>query len=515
MKWITVAILLTFLLALVGCGGAGETAGENGNGEESVVEEPRTDLIWGATQDPDTLDPRLTTSAYSGEVLELIFNSLIYPDENLVMQFDLATGMETPDDTTYIFTLREDVKWHDGEPFTARDVVFTYEAILDENFGSPHRSRTSVNSVEALDEYTVKFTTENPNAAAWTSLRRFIVPAHLAPSEPYDGEEGSFGFNPVGTGPYKLTQWIPNNIITLERNDDYFEGPAILETIVRREIPEHETRYAELLAGNIDLAPPPERELDILNDNPDFTVVISPTLNYFPIAINHAYEGSDVLNDVRIRQALNYAIDKESIVKHIWPTASVMHNPIMAGTWAYDDDATYKYAYNPEKAKELLAEAGYSDGLTVSITMSNSSENVELGEMLRSYYAEVGIELQADTMEFSSALEKILNGDYQLYHMGSTGMYDPHDFMGRFINGTGTTAYNNPEFNVLVEEAVTIIDDQDARKALYSQAQKVMTEDAYNVPLRNSQVFMAWNKDFVYDYNYVIRSRSLKDAYWK
>ncbi|MCC5908816.1 MAG: ABC transporter substrate-binding protein [Clostridiaceae bacterium] len=514
-KWITVAILLVSLLLLTACGGAGEIVEENENGVEAPEKEVRTDLIWGAVQDPDSLDPRLTTSAYAEEVLELVFNSLVYPDENLEMQFDLATGLETPDDTTYIFTLREDVTWHDGEPFTSADVVFTYESIMDEDFGSPHRTRTFIASVEALDEYTVKLTTEEPNAAALSSLRRFIVPKHLAPSESYEGGEGSFAFNPIGTGPYKLTQWIPNNVITLERYEDYFEGPAILETIVRREIPEDETRYAELLAGNIDLAQPPERELDTLADNPKFTVEISQTLNYFPIAINHDHKEHDILNDVRVRQALNYAIDKETIVSHIWPTASVMHNPIVAGTWAYDDNATYKYSYNPDRAKELLEEAGYGEGLTLSITMSNSAANIQLGEMLRSYYAEVGIDLKADTMEFSSALSKILDGDFELYHMGSTGMYDPHDFMSRFINGTGVTAYNNPEFNALVEEAVTIIGDLDARKELYSQAQEIMTTDAYNIPLRNSQMFMAWNKDFQFDYNYVIRSRNLKHAYWK
>lgn len=518
--WMLTAILIVSMVALSACGSSDPApAPGSGNGETTPGSGPapgaRTDLIWGAMQDPDSLDPRLTTSSYAEEVLELVFNSLIYPDENLEMQFDLATSLETPDDLTYIFTLREDVTWHDGEPLTAHDVVFTYETILNEDFGSPHRTRTHVSTVEALDDYTVKFTTETPNAAAWTSLRRFIVPRHLAPAEPYEDGQGTFAFQPVGSGPFKLVEWIPNDFILLERYDDYFEGPAILETILRREIPEGETRFAELLSGNIDFTYPPEREIDTLIEDPDFTLVMSQTLNYFPLAINHAYAGSDVLDDVRIRQALNYALDKEAIVKHVWPTASVMHNPIIAGTWAYDDEATYKYEYNPEKAKQLLEEAGYGDGLTLTVTMSNSTENIEFGELARSYYGDVGIELVLETMEFSSALAKILDGDYQLYHMGSTGMYDPHDFMSRFINGTGTTAYNHPEVNRLVEEAVQIIGDQDARKALYSEAQRIMTEDAYNVPLRNSQMWMAWNADFEFDYNFVVRSRNLKHAYWK
>ncbi len=478
------------------------------------AEEARTDLIWGGVQDPDSLDPRLTTSAYAEEVLELIFNSLIYPNEELEMEFDLATDLETPDDTTYIFSLREDVTWHDGEPFTAEDVVFTYRTIKDEDFGSPHAGRTHFDTVEALDDYTVKFTTEKPNAATWTGLRRFIVPKHLAPEDPYDEEEGTFAFEPVGTGPFTLEEWIPNDYIRLERYDDYFEGPAYLETIIRRDIPEDETRLAELLAGGIDFTHPPEREIDNLIENPDITVQISETLNYFPLAINHDYPEHDKLNDVRVRKALNYALDKETIVKHIWPTATVMHNPIISGTWAYDPEATYKYEYNPEKAKELLKEAGYEDGLELSVTMSNTPENIEFGEIARAYYSEVGIELIPDTMEFSAALSRILDGDFELYHMGSTGMYDPHDFMSRFVDGAGVTSYNNERFNELVHEAVTIIDDQDARAELYSEAQKIMTEDAYNVPLRNSKMWMAWDKDFNYDYNYVIRSRNLNEAYW-
>ncbi len=474
----------------------------------------RTDLVWGAVQDPDSLDPRLTTSAYAGEVLELIFNSLIYPDENLEIVLDLATSMETPDDNTYIFTLREDVTFHDGTLLNAHDVVFTYETILDDAFGSPHRTRTHIDHVEALDDFTVKFKTDEPSAATWTSLTHFIVPSHLAPEDPYEEGAGTFAFNPVGTGPFTLEEWNPNDFIRLERYDDYFGGPAILETIIRRDIPEPETRYAELLAGNVDITSPPEREIETIKADPDFTIVLAPTLNYFPLAINHAHPEHDILNDVRVRQALNYALDKEAIVGHVWPTATVMHNPIIRGTWAYDPEATYKYEYNPEKAKELLEEAGYGDGLTISVTMSNSPQNIEFGEIARSYYADVGIELIADTMEFSSALAKILDGDFELYHMGSVGMYDPHDFMSRFINGTGVTGYNNPEFNRLVEEAVRIIGDQDARKALYSEAQRIMTEDAYNVPLRNSQVWLAWDKDFSFTYNYVERSRNFKYAYW-
>jgi len=522
---LVLALLLVSMLFMTACGGTddddpnGDDQAANGdvddNGDDDdASDDVRTDVIWGSVQDPDSLDPRLTTSAYAEEVLELVFNSLIYPDGNLEMQFDLATSMETPDDTTYIFNLRDDVYWHDGEKFTSADVVFTYETILDEDFGSPHRTRTTVDSVEAIDEYTVQFTTEEPNAAAWTSLRRFIVPAHLAPAEGYEADEGNFAFNPIGTGPFKLTEWIPNDRLVLERNDDYFEGPAILETIVRREIPETETRYTELLNGNIDISSTPEREMDAVEANPDLTLMISGTLNYFPIAINHGIADSP-LNDVRVRQALNYGIDKEAIVGHLWPTATVMHNPIIPGTWAYDDDATYKYEYNPEKAMELLEEAGYGDGLDVTITMSSAATNVELGEMLKSYYDQVGINLEVNTMEFSSALDLILDGDFELYHMGSVGMYDPHDFMGRFINGQGVTSYDNPEFNQLVEDAVKIIDDQDARAELYSQAQKIMTEDAYNVPMYNSNTWMAWNSDFEFHYDYVVRSRAFKEAYWR
>lgn len=479
-----------------------------------MAEETRDDLILAGTQDPDNLDPRLTTSEYSREVMELVYNSLVYLNEDLEIEYDLAEDLETPDDTTYIFHLRDDVTWHDGEPFTAEDVVFTYEAIADEEFGSPHRDRTWFDTVEALDDYTVKFTTEEPNAATLTGLRRFIAPAHLAPEESYEEEPGTFAYEPVGTGPYTLEEWVPDDYIRLERNEDYFEGPANLETIIRRVIPEDETRYTELLAGEVDMAEPPEREIDALDQNDDFTVESSETLNYFPVAINHDYDGHDKLDDVRVRQALNYAIDKETIVNHIWPTATVMHSPIVPDTWAHDPEAIYQYEYNPEKAEELLAEAGYEDGITLSLVMSDATDNVEFGEIIRHYYEEAGINLEVNTMEFSSALSQILDGDFQLYFMGSTGMYDPHDFMNRFTHGEGTTAYDNEEFNELVDEAVTIVDDQDKRAELYSEAQRIMTEDAYNVPLYNSQVTMAWNADFDFNYNYIERYRNLPEASW-
>lgn len=500
---------LTLLIALILLSPAALMSPEGENGE----------LIVARGTDAETLDPRATTSAYSIEVCEAIFNSLVYIDRDTEIVLDLAKNLEIKDDdVTYIFELREDVTFHDGEPLTAEDVVFTYETILDPAFGSPHKERVdAIETIEAVDEYTVKIVIDEPHAAFIDSLNVMIVPKHLAPRDPFGDAEDeltAFAHEPVGSGPFKLVEWVPEDQVVLERYEDYFEGPAKLERIVRRIIPEDEAQYADLMGGRIDVGFVPSEEYDALEEDPDFTVIHSPTLNYFPIFINHDYEMNPMFEHVEVRQALNKAADYDAIVEHVWETALRVHTPIVQGTWAHDPDAIRVYEHDPERARELLAEAGYPDGIEVEIIMSDSTTNVELGEMLDAYYMQAGIDLQVNTMDFGTMLDRVIEGEYELGYVGMVGMTDPDEFMQRFESGDGAGNYSNEELDEIIREARRVVDDLERRKELYSQAQAHISENAVDIPLYNSVFTIVMDSDVVWDYHYVERWRNIDEVYW-
>jgi len=482
-------------------------------------DESNGELVIARGTDAETLDPRATTSAYSIEVCEAIFNSLVYIDRDTEIVLDLARDYEIKDDdVTYIFELREDVTFHDGEPLTAEDVVFTYETVLDPEFGSPHKERVdAIETIRALDEYTVEIVIDEPHAAFMDSLNVMIVPKHLAPRDPFGDAEDeltAFAHEPVGSGPFELLEWIPEDRVVLERYEDYHEGPAKLERIVRRVIPETEAQYADLMAGRIDVGFAPEEEYDALEADPDFTVVHSPTLNYFPVFINHDYERNPKLEHLEVRQALNKAADYDAIVEHVWETAFRVHTPIVQDTWAHDPDAIRVYDHDPERAQELLAEAGFPDGIEVEIIMSDSPTNVEFGEMLTAYYARAGIELDVNTMDFGTMLDRVLEGDYELGYVGMVGMTDPDEFMQRFESGEGAGNYSNEELDEIIREARRTVDDLERRKELYSQAQAHISENAVDIPLYNSVFTIIMDSDVIWDYHYVERWRNIDEVYW-
>ncbi len=506
---------LALLVAIILLSPVAFMSPDEGNGE----------LIIARGTDAPSLDPRATTAVYAIEVCEAVFNSLVYSDRDTEIVLDLAKDYEIKDDdVTYIFELREDVTFHDGEPLTAEDVVFTYETILDPAFGSPHKERVdAIETIEALDEYTVKIKIDEPHAAFMDSLDVMIVPKHAAPSDPFadvdpdvdeEIERGVFAHEPIGSGPFKVVDWSPEDQVVLERYEDYHEGPAKLERIVRRIIPEDEAQYADLMGGRIHVGFAPEQEYDALDADPDFTVIHSPTLNYFPLYMNHDYDRAPMFEDFKVRKAINKAADYDAIVEHVWETALRVHTPIVQDTWAYDPDSIRVYDHDPERARELLAEAGYPDGLEVEIIMSDSTTNVELGEMLDAYYMQAGIDLQVNTMDFGTMLDRVVEGDYEMAHVGMVGMTDPDEFMQRFESGDGAGNYSNEELDEYIREARRTVDDLERRKELYSKAQAHISENAVDVPLFNSVFTIIMDSDVVWDYHYVERWRNIDEVYW-
>lgn len=481
----------------------------------SIGASPQSYLNWGRSTDATTLDPRMARDVYSYEICMLVFDQLFYIDENVEVQLQIASSLEFPDDTTYLFTLHQGITFHDGVELTAKDVVFTFETMRDPNFGSPHYdSLQPIKSVKALDDYTVEIKTYEPDAVLINDLDVYIVPAHIAPA----AQGGDFSYRPVGSGPFRLDHWEPNDVISMIRYEDYFWGPAKLELINVRYIPEVEVRYTELLAGNLHLSDVPTEELSVMEENPNFTVGGYTTLNYFPIFVQHDHE---ILSDKRVRQALLYGVDMETLVNHVYETATVATSVIIPDTWAYAPDAQKKYPYDPEKAIALLAEAGYPNGFSISLKTSTGTTNVEFGEILRFYWDMIGVDLNHITAEWSTYFSDLQSGDFELAHSGMVNAYDPDVFLRRYHSanvppfGANRGQYNNPELDAIIDEARRTVGDQDRRAELYRRAQEIYTEELPNIPVRNTQMFMIWAADFEFEWLLNTQFRVLHEAYWK
>lgn len=499
MKKVFAGILVLFVaVVLAACSGGDDSATEssNGNGGSNVS----GDVIRvGLDVDPGTMDPRLANDSSASRVTEIVFDGLVELDENLVPQPALAESWENPDELTYIFHLREDVTFHDGEPFTADDVKFTFDSILDESFNAPYRSLYEpIESVNVVDEYTVEIKTSEPYAPLLSYLNIGIVPEHLA-------DNADFANNPVGTGPYKMTDWKRGSEIHFEANAEYFNGEPATEKIVYYIIPDNTTRVSALEAGDIDLLHSPVSPQDIGRIESDDRFVVHQTTGLGHTYLNFNFE-DPTIGEEAVRVAISHAVNKESIANDIYAGMDQPgKSPLIPSSWAYTD-AIEGYEYNPELAQSVLEDAGWvdedgdgireRDGNKLSVVLKTHTEDpnrMQAVEFLQYELQSIGIDTSVETQEWPSFQESMQTGDYQVALLGWLNLVDPDRAMFNQFHSEGGSnygSYSNPEVDELLEKGRTTI-DQNERAEIYAQAAKIVTEEvAYNVVLYQGYVVM-------------------------
>jgi peptide/nickel transport system substrate-binding protein len=301
---------------------------------------------------PNNIDPRLGNDEASARVAQLIFSTLFNIGDDLRPTPLLAQRLDNPDPLTYVVTLKRGVKFHDGHEMTARDVVFTYSQMIDPAFLSPFKGAfRSLKSVRALDDYHVVFLLKEPFAAFPIQLAGLpaIIPA---------GSGSDFGEHPIGTGPYKFVSYTVDDEVVLAPFAGYFDGPPKNTGIVIKVLPDDTMRGLEVRKGSIDLVvndlPP-----DIVRQLGSHVVVAtSPGLDYSYLGMNMR---DPILRDKRVRQAIGYAIDRKAIVEYLRRgLARPATGLIPSLAWAYEPDV-FQFTYDPDKSKQLLDEAGYTD----------------------------------------------------------------------------------------------------------------------------------------------------------
>jgi ABC-type transport system substrate-binding protein len=418
---------------------------------------------------PTNLDPRIGLDAQSERIDELLFDDLCTRDEHLNVRPGLAERWEVPDPRTYIFHLHKNVKFHDGRPLTSRDVKWTFDSLLQGKIRSTKAAAYRlVDHIDAQDDYTVVFHLKEPFATF-----------------PYgSGEEISR--HPIGSGPFRFVSAEPDKEVIIERNDGYWGAMAHLQRVRFAVIPDATTRALELRKGSADIAVTSltgdmvlalERESDL-------EVLHAPGTVLAYLAFNVR---DPILKDVRVRQAVAYAIDRAPMIHYLLRDfGRPAYSLLPPESWAYNGDVPH-YDHNPDRARQLLEQAGYRavNGVRFHLTLKTSTdENPRLvAAVLQQQLRDVGIALDIRTYEFATFFSDITRGAYQLHTLRWVGGNEDPDIFeyvfhsAKFSpNGANRTYYANPRVDALIDQARAEL-DQDARKQIYAEIQRILAED--------------------------------------
>jgi peptide/nickel transport system substrate-binding protein len=431
---------------------------------------------------PTNLDPRIGADAYSAHLDGLIFSSLVAHDAQMNVIADLAERWETPDPLTYIFHLRQGVKFHDGRELTSADVKFTFDSIISGAVQTPKRGAFRlVTSTEAPDAHTFVFHLREPYASFLFGLTRpsvGIVPRN---------SDAAMSQHPIGSGPFRFVSAIRDEDIVLERNPNYFGGAPKIERVRFRIVPDAIVRALELRKGSADV--------EINSLTPDMSAALAklPGLAVdeqlgTPLAyISFNFE-DPILAHRGVRQALAYATDRESLVKYLLHGQARLASSLLPPNhWAFDPDVA-QYVYQPERANRLLDSAGFPrgpDGTRFHLALKTSTdESTRLtSAAIADQWKRVGIALDLRPLEFATFFSDISRGSFQLYTLRWVGANNDPDifeyvFGSKKIppDGANRGRYRNPTLDALLDSARVEM-NQEKRKSILWQIQKIVTED--------------------------------------
>ena len=445
-------------------------------------------LIAAIAGEPDQLDPQKTSAYFSFEVLENVFDTLVEPDANLEMRPALAESWEvSPDQLVWTFHLRRGVTFHDGSPFSADDVVYSYRRIIDEELTNSDKF-AAVTDITAVDPATVRITVKQPTPNLLTNLGGFKGMAIVSRA---NVDSGAIATKPVGTGPFSFAGATSGDSITLRANPTYWGGPPRISGVTFRFIPEPSTALSALQAGEVDWTDsiPPQR-VSQLRDDDSLRMAVTPSNDYWYLALNDA---RPPWNDVRVRQAIAYGIDRDAIVAATsYGTAAKNQLAIPQGNpWFTPYDT---YSYDIDKAKALLAEAGATPQRMDMLVTTEYPETVTAAQIIADNLAPLGITVDIRTVDFATWLDEQNTGNFDMLMMGWLGNIDPDDFYYAQHHTDGTSnaqKFSDPEVDRLLD-AGRVETDRDARRDDYARAATLIADKVSYIYLYNPSVIQAW-----------------------
>jgi len=475
------ALLLVVLLLLPACGQKGER-------------NPNT-FVVSSIGDARRLNPVIANDSASGTINDQIFNGLVKYDKDIKLIGDLAERWDvSPDGRTITFHLRRGVEWHDGAPFTAEDCLFTYQKLMDPKVATPYSSSyMDVAKANVVDKFTFRVTYKEPFSPALESWSMGVIPKHLLDGK--DLNTAEFNRKPVGTGPYKLKEWIAGQKIVLEANDRYFEGRPNIDQYIYRVIPDSSTMFQELLSGGVDMMGlnPLQylRKSETRRIKENYRKFRYPANAFTYLGYNLA---SPVFSDKKVRQALAYAIDRQSIIDGVlMGLGQPCTGPFSYVSWAYNPKIR-PYPYDPERAKRMLEEAGWknmnSDGVREKdgrpfqftiLTNQGNGERIKASEIMQQNFKKVGIDAKIRVMEWQAFLEQIDKHSFDAIILGWSMSRDPdlYDIWHSSKTKKGEynfVGYKNAEVDRLLVAGRRTF-DVEKRKKIYYRIHEILADE--------------------------------------
>ena len=488
-------LLLVTSIALSSC--SGDKNGNKQNGEtpssDNMSQEPTYggDVVVGIQQDLDSLDPHKAVAAGTSEVLFNIFEGLVKPNENGDLVPAVASDYSISDDgTVYTFKLRDGIKFHNGKLVTVEDIVYSVKRsaglLKDEDASVNVKSALSnISDVTALDDKTVKLTLKTPDTELLAYLTTAIIPAD------YDKQETA----PIGTGPFKFVSFAHQQSFVMEKNNDYWGDKAYLDKVTFKIVEKADTAMMELQGGTIDIFP------YLTSDQASqleakFNIKIGNMNLVQGLFLNN---GKAPFDNPKVREALNYAVNRQEILDFVANgNGTIIQSGVFSGfTKYYEESLSTYYKQDLEKAKALLAEAGYGNGLTFTITVPSGYQyHIDTAQVLVEQLAKIGVTAKIQTIEWGSWLSDVYNArNYEATVIGIDAPLAASDLLGRYGSKAPNNFvnYSNSEYDKILAEAIATTDDT-KKVEDYKKLQEILTKDSASVYICDPSLMVAVNK---------------------
>lgn len=484
-KILTLALVLVLALPLVACGGQ--------------KQEDNSGLVVATSGDAIALDPIATNDNQSSNVMLQVYEGLVKLDTktNEIVNC-LADKIEQKDDTTYVVTIKQGVKFHNGETLTANDVVFSLKRAITAPNVQHLFNTIDQDSVKALDDHTVEFHLLKPYAGILASLAH---PGGFICNEKAVTEGGdSYKMNPVGTGPFKLIRWSKADSVVFERFEDYHGTKPAYKNLAFRVIPEANNRTIELESGGVDLAYD-LAPIDVKRIEEGEKTTLARGLDYGTTYLGFNCEKAP-LNDVKVREAITLALDLDPIIEKVWLGVGRTATGPIPPTMKYSTSADYTVAEtNIEKAKELLKEAGVAEGTELSIATNERQQRIDMATLMKGQLEKIGLKIRIDVLEWSAFNDLIKQGNQDMFMIAWTADSPDIDtyiypcFHSTTVGEGGNYAfYKNEKLDQLMDDARVEVDDA-KRGQLYKEAQELIHNEHPWIPLCHVELLVGMQKN--------------------
>jgi peptide/nickel transport system substrate-binding protein len=446
-----------------------------------VLAAPEGQIVIAQGGDPSTLDPHMHAENFTFAVVHNVFDHLVrrlVKNGQLAHEPGLATSWSSVNPTTWEFKLRRGVKFHNGEDFNADAVKFSIERVLNPDQKARWRwAFADIERVDVVDPYTIRIVTKVPFPTLVTNLA-FCLPI-VPPRYVREKGDAHVATNPVGTGPFKFVRWRKDDALVLEANESYWRGSPKIKTLVFRPIPDESTRVAALSTGEVDIARgvPPSLVKQVA-DNPRTRIARVPSALNIHVILDTLKDGP--LRDKRVRQAINYGVDKEGIIASILEgNGGAVGGPLTPVMFGFAPEVK-PYPYDPERARRLLAEAGFPQGISLTLNSPNGRylKDREVNEAIAGQLAKIGVKTQVVVHEWGTYVSKWPDGLVPMYMIGWAGAWDADGIMFPLLRtGQRFSRWSNPEFDAILDKARRTLNEAE-RVKLYRQATQLAHDEA-------------------------------------